>query len=277
MLSLLLVVLAAAVARIVSASEAHAPFVGEAWGAALVSGGLVALVLVHWVLYPGAARDLVGGGFARLDESGTGFRWLNWGILYTRAGEIDVPAKRVRVWRRLFLGLLPVGAIDRSFDEFYRVAIDAESPHDSTTSQSYGSSQSGIDLGDIVGSVLTGTDITYDTWSDRRGSIPIRWSYRVALVDRHARELNLLVFSETFTHRGDAIVGRLREKLTELVALDRRRIGVNLPHDPRPAGEDPGPAPPKKGPHTVCPNCKREFPVSQKTCTACHVAVFRDD
>jgi hypothetical protein len=62
----------------------------------------------------------------QLEEGPHGVRWRMFALNgFTREGEIDVPARRLR-FRRKILGFIPAGSVDRPLSEFGRVTLKIE-------------------------------------------------------------------------------------------------------------------------------------------------------
>jgi hypothetical protein len=233
----------------------------------LVPLALLAVVIAQWSAHPRALRDAISGGYLEVEEGSDFVRWREWGIFFTRQGRIDEAAKRIHLSWSLFLGAIPIRHVDRSLLEFYRVAVSTGM---SATPQHRRHHHHGfreIDLAFDVVDSMSGTSPT-------GGGNPISYTYSVALVDRHAHDLTLFSLSEfAYQKAAEDLVGRFRERLERAVGVpDRIGLGSPLLHAPRPDAE----AKPHLGPHMMCPNCHKNYPLYLTTCPTCHVALFKD-
>ncbi len=261
---LLLTVLASVAAFHEGMDHRHAILVSN-----LVPLALLGIVLAQWSAHPRALRDAVSGGYLEVEEGKDFVRWREWGFFFTRQGRIDEAGKRIHLTWSLFLGAIPVRRVDRSLLEFYRVAVStgvSATPEHRGYHHHHGFRE--IDLAFDLVDTMSGTG------GPTVGGNPITYTYSVALVDRHAYDLTLFSLSEfAYQQAAEDLVGRVRERLERAVGVpDRIGLGSPLLHAPKPDAE----AMPSLGPHMMCPNCHKSYPLYLTTCPTCRVALFKD-
>lgn len=154
-----------------------------------LAAAVVGAVLLRMRSRPGALRDWVQGGTVSIDEDGpSALRWSDWAIVTTRVGLLDRRTRRLHLERRVLLGLVPFGELDRPLADFYRVEVRA----------------------DLV-------------QRRHRGEVrDVRFDYAVALVDRTGARTVLLDVSGAI---GDPAPERLVARLREALERDVGRPG----------------------------------------------------
>lgn len=176
---------------------------------AVVCGAAIAAVIHRWTRHPTGMFDWIQGGVVDITHRDPErLRWIDWAVAITRQGSIDVRTGRVRLERRLLLGLIPLNVVERPLDDFYRVEVKV-TPRESRRRHR------GLFEHDRY--EVTGND------------------YAVYLVDRRGDRLCVLDLSTGLHGRGDEFVGGLRQLLEEVVG----RPGGPAPRRPAPEQDPP--------------------------------------
>jgi hypothetical protein len=174
---------------------------GMLWivAAGVVAFAVAATVLWQWVAHPAGVKDFTSGGIAYVvSDDREALAWVDWSIGLTRIVTVDRRAGRLRIARRAFLGLVPVGGLDEPLSNFYRVELRADAV------EHYRRSSRRTFLNSTYGP---------DTYVER-------YDYRLELVDRHAGHVCVLSlsggrFNDTAV---EGFVTRLRSRLEDALA-----------------------------------------------------------
>lgn len=173
---------------------------------ALVFAAAIGAVFWRWSRHPTGMFDWIQGGVVDITHRDPErLRWIDWAVAITRQGLIDVGTGRVRLERRLLLGLIPLNVVERPLDAFYRVEVKV-TPRESRRRRR-------------------------GLFADHHDLEVTGYDYAVYLVDRRGDRLCVLDLSTGLHGRGDEFVGGLRQLLEDVVG----RPGASPPR--RAAGE----------------------------------------
>lgn len=162
----------------------------------------VGAVIAQMVNHPHGVKDWTQGGVVDLRGQASQMEWLDWAIVLTRHGRIDLRGQgRLQLERGLFFNLIPLPLVDRPLTDFHRTELNV-------------------------------TD-TEDEWGNT-----VSLDYSLNLVDRRANRLCLLDLTTGDSSRGAEFMVTMAAALGEVInpeASARRSASGRLPNQ-RPSG-----------------------------------------